>query len=93
MGAITEGRRPFLALRRATIPQARMLMRCWLNDDRPIPHVLGHNSTFDVGIRHGWLADTGERYTFPNGQVAPTYRVTKAGLAAAAQALLALSQS
>lgn len=73
---------------RASLLQARLLMRIWVDGRQSTPHISGSNPTFDAAIRHGWVADTGITHTFPNGEIAPTYHITNGGLLAAAKAIL-----
>ncbi len=73
----------------ASITAAKTIARYWPNNDDMCEYNIGRK-TFAELIRNGWIEDTGRRFK-PDRKEHILYRLTDAGLHAAAYRMLASS--
>jgi hypothetical protein len=64
--------------------QAKEMAQLWSSWRKTFAHSPGVSKTRDVLVRNGWAEPTGEQSRFPNGNTAPLYRLSDAGLEALA---------
>lgn len=80
-------------MKRPSLSQAKLIMRCWSSDLRPPVLPSEPNGTLSACIKRGWLAPTDETYQFPNGQVGVRHSVTPDGLLAASECVRVIARS